>query len=91
MYTITTTPGDRVDTADTIPEALAALASQLTAQLPEGPVAWCITDPAGTQHRGNGTSTAASICSPPPSTNSSTSCTPSCTGQPTGDHTPPGR
>ena len=52
MYTITTTPGDRVDTADTIPEALAALASQLTVQLPEGPVAWCITDPAGTRHGG---------------------------------------
>ena len=52
MYTISTTPGDRVDTADTIPEALAALASQLTAQLPDGPVAWCITDPAGTRHRG---------------------------------------
>ena len=53
MYTITTTPGDRVDTADTIPDALAALASQLTAQLPDGPVAWSITDPTGTQHRGS--------------------------------------
>ena len=52
MYTITTTPGGRVDTADSIPEALAALASQLTAQLPDGPVAWSITDPTGTQHRG---------------------------------------
>ena len=55
MYTITTTPGDHVDTAGTIPDALAALASQLTAQLPDGPVAWSITDPAGTQHRGSGT------------------------------------
>jgi hypothetical protein len=53
MYTITTTPGDRIDTAATIPDALAALASQLTAQLPHGPVAWNITDPAGTQHRGH--------------------------------------
>ena len=52
MYTITTTPGDRVDTAATIPDALAALAAQLTAQLPDGPVAWKITDPAGTEHRG---------------------------------------
>ncbi len=52
MYTITSTPGGRVNTADTIPEALAALASQLTAQLPKGPVAWSIIDPAGTQHRG---------------------------------------
>lgn len=52
MYTITTTPGDRVDTAQTIPDALAALAAQLTAQLPDGPVDWCITDPTGTQHRG---------------------------------------
>ena len=55
MYTVTTTPGDRVDTADTIPDALAALAAQLTAQLPDGPVAWNITDPAGTRHRGRGT------------------------------------
>ena len=53
MYTITTTPGDRIDTADTIPDALAALASQLTTQLPAGPVTWNITDPTGTQHRGS--------------------------------------
>jgi len=52
MYTISTTPGDRVDTAATIPDALAALAAQLTAELPNGPVAWKITDPAGTEHRG---------------------------------------
>ena len=52
MYTITTTPSGRVETAETIPEALAALASQLTAQLPKGPVAWCITDPTGTRHGG---------------------------------------
>jgi hypothetical protein len=52
MYTITSTPGGRVDNADTIPDALAALASQLTAQLPDGAVAWCITDPTGIQHRG---------------------------------------
>lgn len=55
MYTITTTPGDRLDTAATIAEVLAALASQLTAQLPDGSVAWSITDPTGTQHRGHGT------------------------------------
>ena len=55
MYTVATTPGDRVDTADTIPNTLAALAAQLTAQLPDGPVAWNITDPAGTRHRGRGT------------------------------------
>jgi hypothetical protein len=52
MSTVTTTPGDRVDTAGTIPEALAALAAQLTAQLPGGPIAWSITDPTGTEHRG---------------------------------------
>jgi hypothetical protein len=55
MYTISTTPGDRVDTAATIPDALAALASQLTSHLPQGPVAWKITDPTGTEHRGSGT------------------------------------
>jgi hypothetical protein len=53
MYTISTTPGGRVDTATTIPEALAALAAQLTDQLPHGPVQWKITDPAGTEHRGS--------------------------------------
>jgi hypothetical protein len=53
MYTITTTPGDRLDTAATIPEALAALASQLVAQLPDGPVAWSIIDPTGTPHCGH--------------------------------------
>lgn len=53
MYTITTTPGDRVNTAQTIPDALAVLATQLTAQLPDGRVDWRITDPAGTQHRGS--------------------------------------
>ena len=53
MYTISTTPGDRVDTAASIPDALAALASQLTDQLPHGQVAWKITDPAGTEHRGS--------------------------------------
>ena len=52
MYTISTTPGDRA-TADTIPDALAALASQLTTHLPNGPVAWKITDPAGTEQRGH--------------------------------------
>jgi len=52
MYTISTTPGGRVDTAATIPDALAALAAQLTIQLPNGPVAWKITDPAGTEHGG---------------------------------------
>ena len=55
MYTVTTTPSDRVDTADAIPDTLAALAAQLTAQLPDGPVAWNITDPAGTRHCGRGT------------------------------------
>ena len=53
MYTISTTPGGRVDTAATIPDALAALAAQLTDQLPNGPVAWKITDPTGTEHRGS--------------------------------------
>ena len=53
MYTISTTPGGRVDTAATIPEALAALATQLTDQLPNGPVQWKITDPAGTEHAGS--------------------------------------
>ena len=52
MYTISTTPGDRVDTAATIPDALAALAAQLTTRLPRGLVAWTITDPTGTEHRG---------------------------------------
>jgi len=55
MYTISTTPGDRVDTAATIPDALAALASQLTTRLPNGPVAWKITDPKGTEHCGTNT------------------------------------
>ena len=53
MYTITTSPGGRVDTAATIPDALTALAAQLTSQLPHGPVAWKITDPSGTEHRGH--------------------------------------
>jgi hypothetical protein len=53
MYTISTTAGDRVDTATTIPEALAALATQLTDQLPHGPVQWKIIDPAGTAHAGS--------------------------------------
>jgi hypothetical protein len=53
MYTISTTPGGRVDTAATIPEALAALATQLTDQLPHGRVAWKITDPAGAEHAGS--------------------------------------
>ena len=52
MYTISTTPGDRFDTAATIPAALAALATQLTDQLAKGQVWWKITDPAGTEHRG---------------------------------------
>ena len=51
-YLISTSPGHRVETAVTIPGALAALAGQLTAQLPNGPVAWKITDPSGTEHRG---------------------------------------
>ncbi|MGS0688925.1 hypothetical protein ACVBEQ_27880 [Nakamurella sp. GG22] len=55
MYTVSTTPGGRNDTADTIPNALAALAFHLTAQLPDGPVAWSITDPDGTEHRGRAT------------------------------------
>ena len=55
MYTITTSPGGRVDTAATIPDALTALAAQLTSQLPDGPVTWSITDPSGTDHRGSGT------------------------------------
>ena len=55
MYTISTTPGGRVDSAATIPDALAALACQLVDQLPHGLVAWKITDPAGIEHRGNGT------------------------------------
>ena len=53
MYTISTTPGGRVDTAATIPDALAALAAQLTDQLPNGPVDWKITDPTGTEHGGS--------------------------------------
>ena len=53
MYTISTTPDGRVQAADTIPDALAALASQLTSHLPNGPVAWKITDPDGTEHRGH--------------------------------------
>ena len=52
MYTISTTPGDRVSTATTIPDALAALASQLTDQLLNGQVWWKIIDPAGTEHCG---------------------------------------
>ena len=55
MYTITTSPGGRVDTAATIPDALIALAAQLTTRLPDGPVTWSITDPSGTEHRGSGT------------------------------------
>ena len=53
MYTVSTTPDGPVDTADGIPGALAALAAQLTAQLPHGAVAWKITDPTGTEHRGS--------------------------------------
>ena len=53
MYTITTSPGGRVDTAATIPDALTALAAQLTTQLPHGPVTWSITDPSGHEHRGH--------------------------------------
>ena len=52
MYTITTSPGGRTDTADTIPHALAALINQLTTGLPNGPVTWSITDPNGDEHRG---------------------------------------
>jgi hypothetical protein len=55
MYTISTTPDGRVQTAETIPDAMAVLASQLTKNLSNGPVAWKITDPDGTEHRGNGT------------------------------------
>jgi hypothetical protein len=55
VYTISTTPDGRVQTADTIPDALVVLASQLTTQLPNGPVAWKITDPEGTDHRGHDT------------------------------------
>jgi hypothetical protein len=53
VYTITTTPGGRTDTAETIPQAVAALAAQLTSQLPDGPVTWSITDPSGLEHRGH--------------------------------------
>ncbi len=53
MYTITTSPGGRTDTAETIPHALAALVNQLTISMPDGPVAWCITDPNGGEHRGH--------------------------------------
>src|SRR5664279_4555081 len=53
MYTITSTPGGRTDTAETIPQAVAALAAQLTSQLPDGPVTWSITDPSGGEHRGH--------------------------------------
>jgi len=52
-YTITTNPGDASATAATIPDTLAALASQLADQLPNGPVSWTITDPTGTEHRGS--------------------------------------
>ena len=46
-------PGDRVETAATIPDALAVLAAQLTTHLRNGSVAWKITDPSGTEHRGS--------------------------------------
>ena len=52
-YAISTAPGGRVETAATIPDTLAALATQLAGQLPKGPVEWQITDPAGIAHRGN--------------------------------------
>jgi hypothetical protein len=50
-YTVSTRPG-RVEGADTIPEALDCLARQMVEVLPAGPVAWCVIDPAGTEHRG---------------------------------------
>jgi len=53
-YVISVAPGDLVGSAATIPEALAILAGQLTAQLPTGRVAWRIMDPKGIEHRGTG-------------------------------------
>ena len=52
-YRISTSPGGRLETAAAIPDALAALATQLVGQLPKGSVEWQITDPAGTRHRGS--------------------------------------
>ena len=53
MYTVSTTPDGHDETATTIPGALAVLGAQLTTHLPDGPVTWTITDPTGTEHRGN--------------------------------------
>jgi len=86
VYTISSTPAAATRLAATIPGALAALASQLVHQLPDGPVPWKITDLAGTDHRHRHTQRAGSICWPSPSTNSSATCTPSCTGPQAADH-----
>ena len=48
MYTITTSPGGRTDTADTIPHALAALVNQLTTGLPDGPAPGASPTPTAT-------------------------------------------
>ena len=50
-YTVGTSPG-RVQTAGSIPEALTCLGRQLLDELPAGSVGWCVTDPAGIEHRG---------------------------------------
>jgi len=80
MYMISTTPGDRVETAATIPDALAVLAAQLTTHLPNGPVAWKITDPSGDRApRAVMHSTdRLDLLTIAASTNSLTSCTPNC-------------
>ena len=82
MYTITTTPGDHVATArrSQMPWQRWLLSSPPNYP---GPVAWCITDPSGTKHRGRDALNGRLDYSPSLSTNSSTSCTPHCTGQPT--------
>ena len=49
MYTISTTPGGRVDTAATIPDALAALASQLVR--PASPRTGHLEDHRSRRHR----------------------------------------
>jgi hypothetical protein len=53
MYVITTQ--EQTGTAESIPAALAVLATQLLAALPHGPVRWGITDPTGTVHAGHNT------------------------------------
>ena len=84
MYTISTTPGGRVDTADTIPDALAALAAQLTDSAARRP--GHLEHHRPRRHRAprqRHPQRPARPARPSPSTNSSTSCTPHCTAPPT--------